>query len=160
VTLSGVESFHMSRLFLAFVLIAPISLRASADTGIKGAVKDETGAAIGDATVFVPTTSIRSTHTDRDGTFSVALASDGLYDVFVSAPGFTPTCAKLQVRQHQWAIFRPTLKLDPLTVKLYWARYERCYCRGFRTLDHGSDWASLGSDGEAVHKRRQFVQGE
>jgi len=28
---------------------------------------------------------------------------------------------------------------------------------GFGTLDHGSDWASLGSDGEAIHQRPQSI---
>lgn len=30
----------------------------------------------------------------------------------------------------------------------------------FGTLDHGSNWASLGSDGEAIHQRWQLVQRE
>ena len=108
----------MPRFFVGSLLIAAISLGATDDTDVKEKLKDDRGAAIANATVFVPTTSIRSTRTDRDGNFSLALPSDGLYDVFVSAPGFTPSCAKLQVRKHQWAVFSPTLKLDRLTAKL------------------------------------------
>lgn len=116
----GVRSFHVSRLFLAFVLMAPISLAASGgDSGVKGIVKDELGAAIENATVFLSTTSIRSTRTNRNGEFSLAVTADGFYDLFVSAPGFSPTCAKLRVQEHHWLVFIPTLKVDPLTVKLH-----------------------------------------
>ena len=99
--------------------MALISLGASSNTGVKGTVKGELGAAKEKATVVVSTTPILSTRTDKKGSFLLAVTTDGLYDLFVSAPGFAPTCAKLQVTKHQWAIFSPTLKVDPLTVKLH-----------------------------------------
>ena len=109
----------MSRLLLVFLFIASTSLGAGGDTGIKGAVRDELGAAIEKALVFVSTTPIISGQTNKNGQFALALMADGLYDAFVSAPGFAPTCVKLQVKEHHWAIFSPILKVDPLTVRLY-----------------------------------------
>jgi hypothetical protein len=109
----------MSRLFLVLVFMASTSPRTSGDTGIKGAVKDELGAAIEKATVLVSTTPILLSRTNKTGGFTLVITADGLYDVFVSAPGFAPTCAKLQVKEHHWSIFSPTLKVDPLTVKLH-----------------------------------------
>jgi hypothetical protein len=91
----------------------------SGDTGVKGTVKDKLGAAVESATVLVPTTSILSTQTDKNSAFSISVPADGLYDVFVSAPGFAPACSKVQVKNHTWAIFSPTLKIDPLTVQLH-----------------------------------------
>ena len=98
--------------------MAQISLEAAGDIGIKGVVNDELGAAIEKATIFVSTTSIISTQTNKNGEFSLTVTADGLYDLFVSAPGFAPTCAKVQVKKHHWTMFSPTLKVDPLTLKL------------------------------------------
>ena len=99
--------------------MASTSLGASGDTGIKGAIKDELGAAIEKATVVVARTPIRSITTNRNGEFALIVMPGGLYDVFVSAPGFAPTCAKLLVEDHHWATFSPTLKVDALTVRLH-----------------------------------------
>ncbi len=109
----------MFRLFLMFVLTVPLSLGASGESGVKGTLKDKFGAAVEKATVLIPTTPILSTQSDKNGTFSIVVPAEGLYDVFVSAPGFAPTCSKIQVKNHHWATFSPTLNIDPLTVKLY-----------------------------------------
>jgi Carboxypeptidase regulatory-like domain len=101
------------------VFMVPISLGASGDTGVKGTLRDKLGAAVEKATVLVPTTSILSTQTDKSGTFSIAVPADGLYDVFVLAPGFAPACAKVLVKNHYWAISSPILNVDPLTVNLH-----------------------------------------
>ena len=115
----------MSRLVLVFLFIGLTSLGAGGDSGIKGAVRDEMGAAIEKALVFVSTTPLISSQTNKNGQFALALMADGLYDVFVSAPGFAPTCVKLQVKEHHWAIFNPTLKVDTLTVRLYGDTFDK-----------------------------------
>jgi Carboxypeptidase regulatory-like domain len=104
---------------LLFAFIASTSLGASGDTGIKGAIKDELGAAIERATVIVSGTPILLSRTNRNGEFAIAVMPGGLYDVFVSALGFAPTCAKLRVEDHHWANFSPTLKVDALTIRLH-----------------------------------------
>jgi hypothetical protein len=38
--------------------------------------------------------------------------------------------------------------------------FGRGDCRRVRAIDHESDRASIGSDGEAVYPRREFVPGE
>jgi hypothetical protein len=100
------------------MFMAQISLGAGGDTGIKGALKDELGAVIEKATVFISTTPVLSTRTDRNGDYSLTLTADGLYDVFVSAPGFAPTCAKVLVKKHHWTIFSRVLRVDTLTAKM------------------------------------------
>jgi hypothetical protein len=78
---------------LLFAFIASTSLGASGDTGIKGAIKDELGAAIERATVIVSGTPILLSRTNRNGEFAIAVMPGGLYDVFVSALGFAPRLA-------------------------------------------------------------------
>lgn len=107
----------MSRWFWMFVLSVPLSLGPSGDTGVKGTLKDKLGAAVENATVLIPTTSILSVQSEHNGTFAIALPADGLYDVFVSASGFAPACSKVQVKNHHWTLFDPVLDVDPLTVK-------------------------------------------
>lgn len=82
-------------------------------------IKDELGAAIGEAKVIVPTNHVISARTDKKGSYSMELPGEGLYDVFVSATGFTPQCQKVHITNTRWGSFNPTLKVDPLTVKLH-----------------------------------------
>ena len=96
-----------------------LSRAATRDSGIRGTIKDGLGAAVGNATVFVYTDRVTSTRTKENGTFSIDVASDGLFDVFVSALGFAPTCSKIQIKKGQWVSFNRKLYVDPLTVKLY-----------------------------------------
>lgn len=110
----------MSRLLFAITLAASTILDASGNAGIKGHIRDETGAAIGKATVIVVREhSTVSILTNEDGGFALAVMPQGLYDVFVSATGFAPTCAKLYVEANHWTAFDCTLKVDPLGLKLY-----------------------------------------
>jgi Carboxypeptidase regulatory-like domain len=47
--------------------------------------------------------------TDANGRYSVQIPS-GLYDVFVSSPGFYPSCKKLWVGKGKEATYSPSLK--------------------------------------------------
>jgi hypothetical protein len=46
-----------------------------------------------------------------DGRFQLSLAP-GLYDVFVAASGFAPSCKKMQISQGQTAVFKARLVPD------------------------------------------------
>ena len=46
-----------------------------------------------------------------DGRFQLSLAP-GLYDVFVAASGFSPSCKKMQISQGQTAVFKARLEPD------------------------------------------------
>lgn len=48
---------------------------------------------------------------DKEARFQVSLVP-GLYCVFVTAPGFVPTCKKLEIVKGQTTQFVPTLKAD------------------------------------------------
>jgi hypothetical protein len=109
----------MSRILLVIFVAARLSTAATADSGVRGAIKDELGAAIRNAIVFIYTDRVTWTRTKENGAFSLEVPGDGLFDVFVSAPGFTPTCSKVHVQKHKWVTFNRELHADPLTVKLY-----------------------------------------
>lgn len=54
--------------------------------------------------------------TDDSGVYSASVPL-GFYDVFVSAPAFTPVAAKVIVKEGQRAVFNAKLYLDPLVSK-------------------------------------------
>ena len=101
------------------LLFLPLSLWPLQAAGIRGTIKDELGAVVGQATVIVPASHILSTRTDQNGNYSLELPGEGLYDIFVSATGFAPTCQKIHIAKARWGSFSPRLKVDPLAVKLY-----------------------------------------
>lgn len=120
----------MSRSIAAFVLIFLCISRMSADpkSVIKGEVTDSEGAVIVKARVLIhgdPSAgrsaaedSIQdmSVFTDSSGMYSVKVPA-GFYDVFVSAPAFTPMAAKVRVKEGQPTTFSTKLKVDPLISK-------------------------------------------
>jgi Carboxypeptidase regulatory-like domain len=98
---------------------------------IAGRVTDSEGAAIAKARVLVHwdpsgskvgltgnvgTAQDADVLTDSNGDYS-ANVPPGFYDVFISAPMFTPTAAKVIVKQGQSAILSMKLRLDPLVSK-------------------------------------------
>ena len=98
------------------------------DEIVAGRIVDSEGAAIGDARVLVHWDSAGSTvglsdnigiqtdlvvTTDANGNYSAPVPA-GFYDVFVSAMAFTPTAAKVRVKQAQRITYSSALRADPL----------------------------------------------
>jgi Carboxypeptidase regulatory-like domain len=121
----------MSRLtvviFLMFFCI--FSFSSEPQTGITGRVTDSEGAVIAKARVFIhwdstsrelsggdASTNDVSALSDSTGMYSAKIPV-GFYDVFVSAPGFTPIAAKVIVKEGQKATLDAKLYLDPLVSK-------------------------------------------
>ena len=59
------------------LLFLPLFLWPLQATGIRGTVKDELGAVVGQATVIVPTNHVLSTRTDQNGSYSLELPGEG-----------------------------------------------------------------------------------
>ena len=53
---------------------------------------------------------------EKNGKFKLEVVP-GFYDVFVSAPAFSPQCTKVRVREAEPAIYMPSLHADPLVTK-------------------------------------------
>ena len=92
---------------------------------ISGTVRDPLGAVISGARIMVhrdspdrlqeDTDTIVAT-SDKNGQFTLQVAP-GFYDVFVSAPAFSPQCTKVRVREAEPAVYMPRLPPDPLVIK-------------------------------------------
>jgi Carboxypeptidase regulatory-like domain len=123
----------MSRVIIGCVLTLMYisSLSADQQSVITGRVTDSEGAAIAKARVLVHwdssggevgltgntgTTQDVSVLTDASGAYSAGVPA-GFYDVFVSAPAFTPSAAKVIVKQGQRATLSVKLRVDPLVSK-------------------------------------------
>lgn len=115
----------------ALILICASLLSAGPQFLIAGRVTDSEGAAIAKARVLIhwdPSGSKVgqngnvgisqdvSVLTNADGDYS-AKVPPGFYDVFISAPMFTPTAIKVMVKQGQPTIASMKLTLDPLVSK-------------------------------------------
>jgi hypothetical protein len=50
----------------------------------------------------------KAVHTDEGGKYSIEL-SPNLYDIFISADGFAPTCRKIEITPDGMMIFNPVL---------------------------------------------------
>jgi hypothetical protein len=96
---------------------------------ITGKVTDSEGAVIAKARVLIHwdpssgrsgvtkgSTQDVSVLTDDSGIYSAPVPV-GFYDVFVSAPAFTPIAAKVIVKEGQRAVFNAKLDVDPLVSK-------------------------------------------
>jgi hypothetical protein len=112
---------------LVFLYISRMS--AVPQNAIKGQITDSEGAVIAKARVLVhwdPSASRSaatensvqdmSVVTDGSGVYS-AMVPAGFYDVFVSAPAFTPIAAKVRVKEGQPTTFSTKLNVDPLVSK-------------------------------------------
>lgn len=110
---------------LTLAIIAPAI--ASGEM-LKGAVTDSSGTPISGAMLMVHWDSAGSTvglksnvgikadliiRTKDDGTFSVDLPP-GFYDVFASAPAFTPACRKVRIKPSAAVKTTFRMKPDPL----------------------------------------------
>jgi len=116
---------------LVLVFVCFVCLSADLQFAIIGQITDSSGAAIASARVLVHWDSSGSAVgltdnigvkqdllvvTDAGGRYSANVPA-GFYDVFVSAPAFTPIAAKVIVKQGQKAILNAKLYVDPLVSK-------------------------------------------
>ncbi len=117
------------RIIIGVVLLLCASVAAGEPQSlVAGRIVDSEGAAIGDARVLVHWDSAGSTvglsdnigiqtdlvvTTDANGNYSAPVPA-GFYDVFVSAMAFTPTAAKVRVKQAQRITYSSALRADPL----------------------------------------------
>lgn len=116
---------------LVIVLACLSWLSGNPKSTIRGQIADSEGAAIANARVLIHWDSSGSTvglsdnigikqdvivATDTSGQYS-ANVPPGFYDVFVSAGAFTPTAAKVRVKEGEATIFSTKLKADPLVSK-------------------------------------------
>jgi hypothetical protein len=119
----------MSRTLVAVALVFISGLSAESQSAIKGRVTDSEGAVIAKARVLIhwdsssPASDTKknltqdvSVVTDSSGDYGAAIPA-GFYDVFVSAPLFTPIAAKVIVKDHQQATFDARLYVDPQVSK-------------------------------------------
>jgi len=122
----------MSRSFVVFVLVFSCLswLSAAPESAIRGQITDSEGAVIANARVLVHWDSSGSGElrdnlgikqdvtvlTDASGHYSANVPA-GFYDLFVSAMAFTPTAAKVRVKEGQSTAFSTKLKVDPLVSK-------------------------------------------
>src|ERR1700688_309531 len=119
----------MNRSISALVVVLLFLARLSADpqSTLTGQVTDSEGAVISNARVLRHWDSSGSAvgHlgfkqdvivvTDASGHYSANVPA-GFYDVFVSAPAFTPIAAKVIVKEQE-AMFNAKLYVDPLVSK-------------------------------------------
>jgi hypothetical protein len=96
--------------FLSFLMVVLFAVASAKGATLSGAVRDSEGAIISNAHLIVHfdpsgskrlngTTAIKEdliSATDSGGRFSLEL-SPGFYDVFVTAPGFSPYCTKIRL---------------------------------------------------------------
>jgi len=119
----------MNRSISAIVVVLVFLARLSADpqSELTGQVTDSEGAVIANARVVLHWDSSGGAVgylglkqdvivvTNSSGFYSADVPA-GFYDVFVSAPAFTPIAAKVIVKE-QNATFNPKLYVDPLVSK-------------------------------------------
>jgi hypothetical protein len=119
----------MSRIVIAVALIFISGISAESQSAVRGRVASSEGAVIVKARVLVHWDSSStvldtksspiedvSVVTDNKGEYTAEVPA-GFYDVFVSAPFFTPIAAKVIVKEHQQAKFDAKLYLDPQVSK-------------------------------------------
>jgi hypothetical protein len=118
---------HLKLLLL--LALTPLSVHAA---NLSGIVVDSQGAVIPRAYVVISWDSVgldgvkdnlgtkenKITSTDETGHFLLELPA-GVYDIFVSAPGFLPHCAKITVTAKEGLRYKARLSVSRmLTVKL------------------------------------------
>jgi hypothetical protein len=122
----------MSRLIILVFLIffRIFSFSSEPQTAITVRVTDSEGAVIARARVYIHwdsssrelgvvgdgSTNDVSALSDNTGMYSAKIPV-GFYDVFVSAPGFTPIAAKVFVKEDEKATLNAKLYVDPLISK-------------------------------------------
>lgn len=106
-------------------LMLHVGIASCSASSISGTVRDSEGAVISGAKIIVYRDSSIAGSTEskdlvtisnQNGQFTLE-AVPGFYDIFVSAPAFSPQCMKLHVREAAPAIYMPRLHADPLVTK-------------------------------------------
>jgi hypothetical protein len=104
------------------------TVSADSQLTITGRITDSDGAVIAQARVLVhwdpsggrsgvtKATQDLNILADDSGVYSASVPV-GFYDVFVSAPAFTPVAAKVIVKEGQRTVFNAKLYVDPLVSK-------------------------------------------
>ncbi len=121
----------MKFLILTIVLVCAAFAASQSQPSVAGQVTDSEGAAIARARVLfhwdpsgskvglsdnIGIQQDVTVTTDADGKYSLDIPS-GFYDVYVSAMAFTPTAAKLRVKQGRRSTYNVSLRVDPLVSK-------------------------------------------
>jgi hypothetical protein len=109
---------QLLRLFLAALITLAICAAQAEHQrgGVRGRVVDKyEHAPIGNVFVLVHSRheGDRDVRTDRAGIYEVQLPP-GIYDVFVSAEGFSPACRKIEVNAHKMTKFDVILEANTL----------------------------------------------
>jgi hypothetical protein len=113
------------RIVFVSALMLNVGFALPLTNSISGTVKDLEGGVISGARVMVHLDSSVSglkeaadmvITSDKNGQFTLEVVP-GFYDVFVSAPAFSPQCTKVRVREAEPAIYMPRLPADPLVIK-------------------------------------------
>jgi|HubBroStandDraft_5_1064220.scaffolds.fasta_scaffold660467_1 Carboxypeptidase regulatory-like domain len=103
-------------IFLLLVLLVTADILAQGQSGIKGTVTDKfEHAPIRSVFVLVHSNKGNDVHvrTDGAGTYAVHLPP-GVYDVFLSAPGFSPACSKVEIHSNGMTSFDAVLEANTL----------------------------------------------
>ena len=112
--------FFRTVIFPALLLNAGLAFSST----ISGTVRDTEGAVIGKARITIHRDSTNGKKegadlvvtSDKNGEF-VLKVDPGFYDIFVSAPAFSPQCTKINVSGSEPGIYMPRLHADPLVTK-------------------------------------------
>ena len=111
------------QLFFAFATIIGLALcgaQAEDQTGLRGRVVDKSERVpIRNVFVLVHSRNGDDPHvrTDRAGIYEFQLPP-GVYDVFLSAEGFSPACRKIEVKPHKMTKFDVTLEANILGMEV------------------------------------------
>jgi len=97
---------------------------AVASSTIAGTVLDSEGAVIAGAQISVHKDPVSRTakaadvtvYSDSKGQFKIDV-TPGFWDIFVSAPAFSPQCTKLRVSDSAPGVYTPQLHADPLVIE-------------------------------------------
>jgi hypothetical protein len=102
----------------ALILLPLCVAQAQQHSGIRGRIIDRSEAPIGNSFVLVHNRQAgdRSLLTDKTGIYDIELPP-GIYDVFISAEGFSPACKKIEVK-HKRAKFDVVLEVNTLGMEV------------------------------------------
>ena len=105
-------------LWLIFTVLAMLCVclaQPQKQSGIRGRIVDKERAPIGNAFVLVHSRQggDKDLRSDGAGIYEIELLP-GIYDVFISAAGFSPACKKIEVDAHKMTKFDVVLEVNAL----------------------------------------------
>ena len=100
---------------LPLVSLAALEAPAQGKSGIRGRIVDKFEHAPIGSFVLVHSKGKTDAHvyTDRSGRYALELAP-GIYDLFISAEGFSPVCRKIEIEPGKMANFDVALEVSTL----------------------------------------------